>query len=121
MKNGFWEVGGPFLAHYCLFLAFSMDDQTFCGLFKYFSHFKQVFCRNGLPRMAVGLGSHYQVPSRAGIISWSVEGGRVREVVTLPFDLLTFSCFDVWTLDLFTFELFTFSPFELFTFLALYL
>ena len=38
-----------------------------------FCHFKQVFCRNGLPRLAVGLGSHYQVPSRAGIISWSAH------------------------------------------------
>ena len=45
-----------------------------------FCHFKQVFCRNGLPRLAVGLGSHYQVPRRAGIISWSVDGVGLDDV-----------------------------------------
>ena len=54
-----------------LFYYFPWTITPSVGHLGIFCHFKQVFCRNGLPRLAVGLGSHYQVPSRAGIISWS--------------------------------------------------
>ena len=53
MKNGF-------LAHYV-------------GSLGIFCHFEQVFCQNGLLHLTVGLGLHYQVPSRAGIISLSAN------------------------------------------------
>ena len=70
-----------------------------------FCHFKQVFCRNGLPRLAVGLGSHYQVPSRAGIISWS--GDQSRRVTVLwvktfqgwPYAIITGRATVIWRMS----------------------